>query len=140
MAALVDVNYVAVLAAAIASFVIGAVWYSPMLFGKMWMKLSNVSDKEMKKAKEKGMTKNFAVQFLASLVMAYVLAHFVQYTQSSTITEGMLTGFWIWLGFIATVMIGMVLWEGKPWKLYFIKAGHELVALAVMGAILAVWV
>ena len=140
MMQIVEVNYVSVLAAAIASFVIGALWYSPMLFGKMWMKLSNVSDKEMKKAKQKGMTKNFAFQFLASLVMSYILAHFVYYTQASTVFEGMQTGFWIWLGFVATVMLGIVLWEGKPWKLYFIKAGHELVALAVMGAILAVWV
>ena len=140
MMQIVVVNYISVLVAAIASFVIGALWYSPMLFGKMWMKLSNVTDKEMKKAKQKGMSKNFVFQFLASLVMAYVLAHFVQYTESSTISDGMLAGFWIWLGFIATVMIGMVLWEGKPWKLYFVKAGHELFALAVMGAILAVWV
>ena len=140
MIQIVEVNYVAVLVAAIASFVIGALWYSPMLFGKMWMKLSGVADKNMKKAKEKGMNKNFAFQFLGSLIMAYVLAHFIQYTQSSTIAEGMQAGFWIWLGFIATVMLGMVLWEGKPWKLYFVKAGHELVALAVMGAILAVWV
>ena len=140
MAPSVDINYVAVLVAAVASFVIGALWYSPMLFGKMWMKLSNVTDKEMKKAKEKGMSKNFAFQFLGTLVMSYILAHFVYYTQASTVLEGMLTGFWIWLGFIATVMLGIVLWEGKPWKLYFIKAAHELVALAVMGAILAVWV
>ena len=53
MMQIVEVNYVAVLAAAIASFVIGALWYSPMLFGKMWMKLSNVSGKEVKKAKRK---------------------------------------------------------------------------------------
>ena len=134
-----DVNYLAVVVSAIVGMVIGALWYSPMLFGKMWMKLSGVTDKEMKKAKEKGMSKSYALAFLGSLLMSCILAHFVYYTQASTVLEGMQTGFWIWLGFVATIMLGMVLWEGKSWKLYFVKAAHELVALAVMGAILAVW-
>ena len=133
------VNYLAVVVSAIVGMVIGALWYSQLLFGKMWMKLSGVTGKHIQKAKEKGMSKNYALAFLGSLLMSYILAHFVYYTQASTVLEGMQTGFWIWLGFVATIMLGMVLWEGKSWKLYFVKAAHELVALAVMGAILAVW-
>ncbi|MBI3026774.1 DUF1761 domain-containing protein, partial [Candidatus Woesearchaeota archaeon] len=49
-------------------------------------------------------------------------------------------GFWVWIGFLATTQIGMVLWEGKPIKLYIINTLHYLVVLAVMSAILAVWV
>lgn len=138
MAQPVDINYLAVLAAAIAAYFIGFLWYS-VLFGKVWMKLSNMTEKQIRKAKEKGMAKNYAIGFLSTLLMSYILAHFVDYTQASTVLEGMQTGFWIWLGFVATIMLGQILWEGKPLKLYLINVSHYLVALAAMGAILAAW-
>ena len=72
--------------------------------------------------------------------MAYVLRYFIGYAQASTAIDGAIVGIWLWLGFVATTMIGMVLWEGKPFRLYLINAGHVLAGLIVMGAILAVWV
>lgn len=52
----------------------------------------------------------------------------------------MQAGFWAWLGFVATIMLGMTLWEGKPFRLYLLNAGYQLLNLLVMGAILAAWV
>src|SRR3989338_9534456 len=121
MAPSVDINYAAVLVAAVVAYLIGFLWYS-VLFGKAWMKLSNISEKQIKKSKEKGMAKNYAIEFLSTLLMAYILAHFVDYTQGSTIMEGLQAGFWIWLGFVATIMLGSVLCERKPWKLYMVNA------------------
>ena len=134
----VSVNYLAVLAAAIASMVVGFIWYGP-LFGKQYMALMNFDKKKIQEAKKKGMGKQYTITFLTSLIMGYVIAYFVDYAQASTIAEGVVLGFWLWIGFFATTQLGIVLWEGKPLKLYVIKTLNELVTLAVMAAIIAVW-
>ena len=134
----VSINYLAVLVAAIASHVIGFLWYGP-LFGKMWISLMNFDKKKMKEAQKKGMWKTIALAFLTSLIMGYVLAHFVAYVGAKTIADGAVLGFWLWIGFFATTQLGMVLWEGKPVKLYILNTLHYLVTLIVMASILAVW-
>ena len=139
MMSLVDINLVAVLVAAVVGFGIGMLWYSPLLFSKMWMSLSGLTAKDMGKAKKKGMMQSMVLGFLSLLVMNYVLAHLVDYMQAKTAMEGMQAGFWLWLGFIATVMLGSVLWENKSWKLYLLNVAHYLVVLLASGAILAVW-
>jgi len=131
--ALYDVNLLAVFLAAVASIIIGAFWYSPMGFGNAWMKLSGFKEKDMKKAKQKGMAKSYFITFIGSLVTAYVLAIFVA---NLSLQGAMQTGFWIWLGFIASTTLGVVLWEGKPWGLYFINAVYYLVSIEIMSLIL----
>ncbi len=136
------VNFLAVLVAALASMVLGFLWYGP-LFGKPWMALMGFSKDSMDKAKAKGMTMNYVLMAVGSLVMAYVLSHVTSfamaYMQVSGYMAGLSSGFWTWLGFIAPVVMGAQLWEGKPWKLYPITAGYYLVSLMIMGAILASW-
>ncbi len=134
-----EINYVAVLVSAAAGFVIGMLWYS-VLFGKAWMKLSGMKKADIEKSKKKGMTKNFIGGFVALLVMAFVLAHFVDMAEAATVLGGAQAGIWIWLGFVATIMLNKVLWEGKPFKLYLLDAAHYFVVLIAMGSILAVWV
>ncbi len=135
----VDVNLVAVLVAAVVSYVIGWIWFS-VLFGKAWTRLSGFTGKKMEAMKKKGMAKSYLLMFVGTLVMSYVLAQFVDYAGAVTFGDGMTAGFWLWLGFIAPVQLGMVLWGEKPWTLYFIDTFHNLVALLVMGGILAVWI
>ena len=77
--------------------------------------------------------------FISMLVMAYVLAHVVAFAQAATFADALMAGFWTWLGFIATVLLGTVLWEGKPVKLYLINVSHYLVVLLVMASILVMW-
>ena len=134
----VSVNLWAVLVAAIAGMAIGFLWFGP-LFGKQYMAFMNLDKKKMKEAKKKGMGKTFTIAFLSTLLMSYILAHFVGYVQATTIVDGIVLAFQLWLVFFATTELGMILWEGKPFKLYAIKTLHNLVSLAVMGAILAVW-
>ena len=133
-----DINYLAVLVSAIAAMVIGALWYSPLLFGKKWMELMGVkpdmNNPEMKKKAQRG----YVIMFLAVLLMAYVLAHFVDYAGATDWMGGLQLGFWVWLGFNAPVMIGSVLWENKPFSLYLINTGYYLVSFVVMAVILAV--
>ena len=134
-----EINYLAVLVSAVAGFVIGMLWYS-VLFGKAWMKLSGMDKKKIEKERKKGMAKSYAAGFAVLVVMAFVLAHFVDMAEAATVLEGAQAGFWAWLGFVATIMLNKVLWEGKPFKLYLLDAAHYLVVLLAMGSILAVWV
>lgn len=135
---MVPINYLAVLIAAVVQMILGFLWYGPLL-GKEWIRLSGMSEKKIEETKSKGMGKTYVMSFVSALVMSYVLAHIVYFSGASDISMGVQSGFWVWLGFVATTMTGMVLWDGKPWKLYFINSGYYLIALMVMGAILAVW-
>jgi len=132
----VSINYGAVVVAAIASMVIGMLWYSPILFGSAWTRLLGRSEEEIKKSNPK---KAMAGSLVMTLISAYVLAHFVGYMEVSTLTEGLQLGIWLWLGFIATLSYNLVLFEGKPRKLYFINIGYQLVSIVVMSVILAMW-
>jgi hypothetical protein len=137
----VPVNYLAVLVAAIASMVVGFLWYG-MFFRKPWMRMMGNTGESMGQG---NMTPNkaYSIQFVASLIMAYTLSHFISfasaYMETGGAQVGMTTGFWTWLGFIVPVTLGVVLWENKPWKLWLINASHYLVALVVMGVILSIW-
>src|SRR6266513_1750644 len=97
----VDINYVAVLAAAVVNMVVGMAWYSESLFGKSWSKLTGRSMDDMRGS---GAGPGYAIAAVGALLQAYILAHFVQYAAANTVSEGAITGFWIWLGFVAVVM------------------------------------
>jgi|SRR3989344_1339772 len=134
------INYWAVLVAAIIHMVLGALWYSPSYgFGNIWMKLSGLNRKKMNAMKKKGMTKAYILAFVSALVLNYILANFIGYVSAATFVDGMFLGFLIWFGFLVTTMLGMMLWEGKSYKLYLINVGYYLVSLLITGGILAVW-
>jgi|SRR3989344_4728299 len=133
-----DINYLAVLVAGIISMFIGFLWYGP-LFGKSWMKLMNFTKKNIKSMKMISGTAYF-FGFIAALLMNYVLAFFVDYADATSFGLGMQVGFWVWLGFFAPIMLGIVLWENKPFKLYLLNIFHYLVVLLINAGLLAVWV
>ena len=126
------VNYVAIIVAAIANMVVGYLWYSQMLFGKAWMKMTGKKDM----GKKDSMLMMMGAGYISSVVMAYVLAIFIQLNGATTPLAGAMAAFWPWLGFVATVTLGSVLWEGKSIQLWVLNAAHYLVGMAVMGAVL----
>lgn len=134
----ININYVAVLVAAISSMVVGALWYSPLLFGKMWMKMLGKTEEEIKK--EGGASTGYIVAGISSLLASYILAHFVDYTGATDILGGVTTAFWAWLGFVVTTHAVITSFENRKWGIYMISVFHHLVSFLVMGAILAVWV
>ena len=142
---MVEVNYLAILLCGIAAMVLGTIWYGP-LFGKTWMGLVGFTEADTQKAKtdpaaRNAMYRSYALMFVASLVMAYVLHHIMVFAMSylgeSSMMAGISSAIWTWLGFVATTSIGSVLWEQRPWKYWFITGGYYLVQLVVMGIIIA---
>ncbi len=134
-----DVNYWAVLVAAISAMIIGGLWYSPLLFAKQWMAATGLSSEKLDELKRRGMAKSYLGALVGSLVTAYVLAILVQWGLASNWVEGLGVGFMAWLGFVATTTLSTILWEGKSAKLWFLNNAHELLVFLIMGAILAAW-
>ena len=141
---MVQVNYLAILACGVASIVLGSIWYGP-LFGKMWIKEMGWDKVDSSKQAEmkKGMYKSYSLSFIGSLIMAYVLSHALvfasAYLQTEGISAGLTAGFWNWLGFIAPVTMGNVLWGNQSWKLWMVGNGYCLIQLLIFGMILSVW-
>ncbi len=133
-------NLWAVLGAGAAKFLLGGLWYSKTFFAEPWKKLTGVKGT---KAKD-GMVSAMILELFGNLLMAFVLAHAIKYAQQGHglpmgLAGGLAGGFINWLGFVATVQVGTVLFERKPLKLFFINSGFQLISLLVMGAILGIW-
>lgn len=135
------INFLAVFVAAIASMVLGFLWYSPILFAGPWMRLMGVDPNDKAKLAEmqKGAAKLYGLSFVASVVSAIALAKFIDITSVVTILYGMKVGFAVWLGFVATVQLTGALFSKQPAKLFLINTGYQLVCYLAMGAILAKW-
>jgi len=131
-----QLNLWIVLAAGIAKFMIGGLWYSPVLFAKEWTKLTGMRESSMKKGQGKAM----AIEFGLGILMAFVLAHAIRYSGAQGIGEGLVCAFWNWLGFVAAFGFTSVNFEKKPLKLFYINQGFQLLTMLVMGAILVLWV
>jgi Protein of unknown function (DUF1761) len=127
-------SYIFIVAiAAIVAFVLGFIWHG-LIFGKQWAALVGFSKKEIAAAKKKGMGKQMFLQFVISIVMASALTYVLpSLTEARTVSDLTMTAFWIWLGFIAPVQLGSVIWEKTPFKLYLINTGYYLVSLIVMA-------
>jgi hypothetical protein len=129
------INYWVLLAAVVIRMVLGGLWYSPLLFLGRWMALTGRSHADMNSR----MPMLLLVDLVSSLVMAFVLVHAVHYAGAVTPAQGAAVGFFNWLGFVATVTLGITLYERKPFALFVITNGWQLISLMAMGAILAVW-
>lgn len=97
-----QINYLAVGAAALSTIVIGALWYSPLLFGKAWEKAHGFSAEQLERVRRQAGCA-FFVSSLAYVVMATVLSALMSYVGISTIGQGACLGFLVWLGFLATL-------------------------------------
>jgi hypothetical protein len=117
---------------------VGALWYSPVLFLKPWLAMSGVSEKQM----HSGMLKALVTDVVMSLVMAFVLLHAIRYAlppNSHDLSQGLAVSFFNWLGLVAVVQIGIVTYEHKPWKYFFVVTGYQLFTILLMGVVLTLW-
>ena len=76
------------------------------------------------------------VGFLAAMLIAYVMSYFGMAWGVADWIGALELSIWCWLGFTAPVLLGTVLWEQKPFKLYVINALYWFVVLVVMAQIL----
>jgi Protein of unknown function (DUF1761) len=131
----IPINLMALLAATAIRFIVGAIWFSPVAFAPAWRGLVGIDEARMKA----GLPKAIIIDLIGSFVMAFVLVHAVIYAGASTIAAGAAVGFFNWLGFVAVVQLGANIYQQRPLTLFFVETGFNLLALILMGAVLAVW-
>ena len=133
------IKYPAVIVAALVHFVLGGLWYSPLLFANKFLQLINWTPEQVRQMESQGHAKELVIAFVMSFLLVYILAHFVQYTKATNAIGGIQTAFWLWLGFIVTTQVPLVLFERRSFGLFLINVGYQFVGCALAGAILAVW-
>jgi hypothetical protein len=129
------INYFAVLAAAVSTFVLGGLWYSPMLFGKAWMRANNFTETEVQTFSKARM---FGWSIVFSLLMAINLAMFLGRPDTNA-TWGMTAGALTGLGWVAMAIAIIALFENKSWAYIAINGGYMTIAFTIMGLIIGAW-
>ncbi len=131
------VNYLAVLICGILAMGLSALWYSPMLLGKIWLVAIEKSEEEQ--SENINHIKVYSISFIAQLVIAFVLAKIMSMVGVSTPEEGIRLAFLSWIGFTATTMTINMLYEGKTFKQFVVDGGYHLIVFIVYGIILGAW-
>ena len=139
-------NWGAIAVSIIVAFIFGGIWYGP-LFGKTWAKAMGMDCE--KKPELAVMRKAMAIQLVGTFLIAFCLTHDLQAWLPSawgipgndgpSWLHGFMGGFFTWLGFFVPLQLNKVAWEQKPWKVFFINAGHDFINLQILSQILAAW-
>jgi hypothetical protein len=130
--ATVHLNWLAVLVAAAAGFLLGGLWYGP-LFGKAWMAASGVTSQ---RARSANMLRLYGTTLALNIVAAISLAMFIG---GGDLRFGVFAGFMTGLTFVATALGVTYLFELRPLRLWLINAGYQVLFFTLMGAILGAW-
>lgn len=136
----VQVNWLAVILATLSSMVVGSVWYTPKVFGTLWMRLAKVKPS----GNAKDAIRPIAITLVVSFFTAYVIAHVAflshNFFGNSFLQDALTTGFWLWLGLTAARFITHDQFEGRPWKLTVLNVAHEFVTIMFMALIIGLLV
>jgi len=128
-------NYAAVFIAAIAYWLLGAVWYG-VLFSKPWMALENIS---IEQAKSMNPVLPYVITFVLNLLIAYALAQICIWRNANTVGRGASVGVLLWIGFIGPITYTTYMYEMRPKELFAINQFYPLAGLVLMGAIIGAW-
>ena len=128
-----NINLLSVIVATLSSFLIGGIWYGP-LFGKAWMKEFNFTEEDLKK---RSIPKTFGFSILLAFIAAIILEMFIG--SEADFTFGAMAGFFAGIGWVATFLGILYLFEMHSLKAYFINAGYCIISLTIMGAVLGAW-
>ena len=135
---MVHVNFLAVIVAAIAVFVLGWLWYSPFLFYKPWMRARGI-DPAVAMAGAKMPAGKLVIELVRCIVLAYIVAVLVTLLGVTSWMGAAHFGLVLWIGFPVILLTGAVLWDNIPVKVAAIHAGDWLVKLLEIPIIVSVW-
>jgi hypothetical protein len=139
MQQLANVNYLAVLVAAVAAWILGAVWYGT--FSKAWIAaqgktMESIKQEQAEKVGQLSAILPFLLVFIANLIIAVTLYGIMKHVGPFTIRAGLISGFFCWFGFVATTVTVNYAFQGRTPMLTLIDTGYWLAVLVLTGAIL----
>lgn len=134
-----EINYILVSIAVLAQFVLGAVWYSPLVFGKWWMEIMEAThlSKEALKKMQKEMSPFYGVQLLLTLVTTLSFACMASYLEDYFSIYHL--ALWVWAGFIIPTQIAGVIWANTKRK-FWAKQIFVMVSYQLVSILLAAWI
>ena len=132
-----EVSFLPIFVSGIVTVIIAFGWYHPKVFGSAWMRMAGISPEAAERGKKK-MPIAVAAAFFSSMLIAYVMNYFGGAWGVYDIVGAVELGAWSWLGFVAPTMLGIVLWEQKPFKLYLINALYWLVSFIAIAITLVI--
>lgn len=130
-----QINWLAVGAAALANFIVGGLWYSPALFGDRWMRASGLTEADLKRGSPAMI---FGLAFVFCLLMAANLAAFLA-GPDTTLAFALAASVAAGLGWAALGLGVIALFERRPPSYLLINGGYLTVSFAVMGLIIGAW-
>ncbi len=135
---MVHTNYLAVFVVAVVVFLLGWLWYSPLLFFKPWMRLRGLDpEAAMQNAKMPG--GKLVIELARCFILTLVIARLMALLGVHSWLIALHSGFFLWIGFPVILLTGSVLWDNVPWKVAAIHAGDWLVKLLVIPLIVTLW-
>lgn len=134
-----NINIWSIVVASIVAFAVGAIWYSPILFGKEWASLVGMSDDDLRTAKAKGVTWLYVIQFILTVITFCVLGFAMSELGTQNASDGALLGLFAWIGFVLPIGASTLMWEKRAFKLVLINMICTLLTLVVGGAIIGAW-
>lgn len=129
-----NLSWLAIIVAAVSTFILGGLWYSPLMFVKRWMKETGITQESTKNI---NMVKLFGYSFILSFIAAFFLAMFIGPDAGAAF--GALAGFMAGLGWVFTFMGISYLFEARTLAHFLINAMYSVVSLTIMGFIIGVW-
>jgi hypothetical protein len=130
--AFAHINWLAVIVAAVAPFLIGSLWYGPVL-GKTWMRLTGITKET---PGQNPMALTMGVTAVLNLIIATSLALFIG---GGNLQFGLFAGLAAGLTFVAMALGVIYLFESRPFKLWLLNAGYQVIVFTVMGTIIGAW-
>ncbi len=136
------INYWALAGGTLFAFILGAVWYSPLMFGNLWAKINGADKytKEELQKLEKEMTKFYLLQLFLTILTMFVLYQNIKYFGAE---KGIWFALFMWLGYVMPTQVAGVIWSNTEKKYWFkqicILASCQLVAFLVAGYIFSVF-
>ncbi|MEM9097229.1 MAG: DUF1761 domain-containing protein [Pseudomonadota bacterium] len=127
-------DYLGILLAAIAGFASGSIWY--MVNGARWLEATGRTEEEIKADKS---PLPFIIAFLASLLTAAMMRHILVSSGISGIVEGLVSGLGVGLFMIAPWILTNYAFAARPRTLWWIDAGHVVLAATAIGAVLGLF-
>jgi uncharacterized protein YneF (UPF0154 family) len=134
----VHINFLAVVVAAVVAFLIGGLWYSPLLFAKLWVNAHGYSEEQVKDM-QKGAGKAYAVTLVCDFLIALAIAVLAGYIHMEHCVQGLKLGLLVWAGFAMPLGLTANMFSGKRITVFYIDTAYQLVYLVIMGAIITVW-
>lgn len=131
-----DINWLAVALATVASMIVAGVWYQDFAFGVPWKKMTKIDAKRAEKAGNTPMFVVLVVNFFTAIVLAAAISIVATHFGNSSVWLALATGIVIWLAFSATTLLTHNMFEQKPLKLTMINNGYQLAMFIVMALII----